>query len=80
MTGNGQAVATVMCCVVHDLGGREPHSEQDDQTKHRREKRMEVALRNDLGAGVGGRMIPGVDGLYAHELYPLRGVGANGEF
>ena len=79
VTGNGETVATVMRGVVHDIAGRKADSEQDNEAKHRGEKRIELARLRNLGARIGDSMILGIDGLRAHELYPLRGVGANAE-
>jgi len=80
VAGNSETVAAVMRGVVHDINRCEANTEQDDDSKHCCEERIEFASLRDFGAKVGDGMILGVDGLRAHELFPLRGVGANAEF
>ena len=79
MAGHGQAVASVVRGIMHGFTGRKTHTEENDETEHRGEKGVEFALRRNLRASVDRGMIMGVNGLCAHELCPLRAVGADGE-
>ena len=53
--------------IVHHIQGRESDPEQDDETQHRGEKRVQFARRRNLGARMDVRIV----GLRTHECLLL---------
>lgn len=75
MTGNGKAVAAVMRSVVHHVNGRKTHAKHNDKPQHRSQKSIKFAVGRDPDCGLSDRSVFVVDGMHAHERYPLLGMG-----
>ena len=61
--------------VVHYVTGRKTHAKHNDKSQHRGQKSIEFVVGCNPDCGLSGRLVFGVDGMRAHERYPLCGVG-----